>query len=181
MHPPNWVVEKLEEIEPSTRLGWVGEDRTSPDDELNKGTFAILQLFRKRASKKMICERWKGRGPVYGSSYDLLTHDPVWIINVSKEDVFSGKVVALLKRWVTPIQERLDAVNVQRGRDYESNIQDMAHELGTELYRKAQASSDSCRYVANKHVTQKEKDIVSGKGKESVADVFKTKAVPLAI
>jgi hypothetical protein len=181
MHPPNWIVEKIEEIVPNARLGWIGEDRTSPDDELNQGSFALLQLFRKRAAKRMICDRWKSRGPIFGSRFDPTTHDPVWIINVSKEEVFSGKAIALLRRWVTPIQERLDEVNMQTGRDYESTIQDMAHELGTELYKKAQASSDSCRYVANKHITQKEKDIINGEGKESVADVFKTKAVPLAI
>tara|TARA_B100000809_G_C14971196_1_gene470996 strand:+ start:122 stop:667 length:546 start_codon:yes stop_codon:yes gene_type:complete len=181
MNPPNWVVNKLEEIEPSTRLGWIGEDRISPDDEPNKGSFALLQLFRKRATKKLICDRWKNRGPVFGSRYDPLTHDPVWIINISKEDVFSGKAISLLRRWVTPIQERLDEVNVQAGRNYESTIQDMAHELGTELYKNAQASSDSCRYVANKHITKKEKDIISGEGKSSVSDVFRTKAAPLAV
>tara|TARA_B100000959_G_C14657665_1_gene491072 strand:- start:115 stop:660 length:546 start_codon:yes stop_codon:yes gene_type:complete len=181
MHPPEWVVKKIESIVPSARLGWIGENRESLDDEPNKGSFAILQLLRKRATKRVVMDEWNSRGPIFGSRFDPLSQSPVWIINVSKEDVFSGKVISLLKRWITPIQERLDEVNLQRGRDYESTIQDIAHEMGSELHKKAQASSDSCRYVANKHITKKEKDIIRGKNSESVADVFKTKAAPLAI
>ena len=181
MIPPEWVCKKIEQVHPNARLGWVGEDRESPDDELNKGAFAIVQLFSPRAATRMICEEWNTQGPLYGSRFDKLAFTPVWITNISKQDVFSGKVIALLSRWITPVQERLDEVNVQRGRDYESFIDDVSHEMGTELYKNAQKSSSTCRTVAKKHVTAEEKAKILGEDSASVKNVFRHGAPSLAI
>jgi hypothetical protein len=176
MHPPDWITDEVERTHPDARLGWVGKDRESPDDELNLGSFALVQLLKKRAADRTICERWNDQGPLFGSTFDSLIWTPVWISNVSKEDVCSGKVIPLLKRWITPIQERLDEVNIQRGRDYESMAESISHELGTEIFKQSQKSIDKPRYVARKHMPDSVKDKLSGKEHQNLTDVFMHKA-----
>ena len=47
MHPPGWVCRRLAELHPQLRLGWAGRQRQN-DDELNPGSFALVQLYHKQ-------------------------------------------------------------------------------------------------------------------------------------
>jgi hypothetical protein len=161
MIPPEWVCRELERVDRRVRLGWAGRDHGP--DELNCGTFMLLELLPVRKDAHTFRSPWRDRGPVYGSHYDRLTQAPYMVYDVSPEDVFSGRVVALLRRWLTPIRDRTTKRNEAAAKEYRSTIRDMATEIGGDMYRKGQRDWDSgAPIVAKKFATQSDKDKLTG-------------------
>ena len=178
MHAPDWVSEALYRVSPNARLGWAGEERTSDEEELNKGTFALIELYSKRDARHTLLEKWNKRGPIFGRDWDRMTDVPVYVIEVDTKDVFSGKIVKLVKRWLTPIQERFDEINLERGREYESMANDITGAMAERMVWKAnRTDATSPEHIPNKHMTKRDKAILTGDyEKENLKEKFLTPA-----
>lgn len=164
MHPPSWILPKLHAINPHARLGWAGAER-KPEEPLNKGTFALIELRPKRVVDKdrsIIGIRWE-HGPIFGKPFDPLSRVPIFIIAVSPEDVFSGRILDNLKRWCTPFKTRALQAQRERGEEYEREVTELAHEQADHLmYLASRSSSSGVAATPRKHLTAAEKEILSG-------------------
>lgn len=163
MIAPEWVCRELERINPRVRLGWAG--REPKDGELNAGTFMLLELVQSRRRNATFRTAWDDRGPIYGSAFDRLMMVPLMVYDIAPEDVFSGAVVSLLRRWMTPIKPRLEQTEKQQRAETRAEIREMAEAAGSEMYWKAQRGLDDGAVPirpANKFLTQKEKDLLTG-------------------
>ena len=97
MEAPRWITEELYKLHKEARLGWAGVDR-GPDDDLNKGKFALIQLYHVRdAARTFYGDFWGDRGPIFGRSYDRLQKVPILLSLIEPAYVFSGRVP-----WIPP-------------------------------------------------------------------------------
>lgn len=152
MHPPQWVCEELERISPWARLGWHGERRA----------FAILDLYPAHLARRTFRELWDGKGPVFGSDYDRLQRVPIWIDEVSTEDVFSGAVVARVRRYATPLKQRLERSWKARQSERKREFRELAGAQGEHLYWSARKSPHSGKVLAQKFIPKRDKAICAG-------------------
>lgn len=164
MEAPAWVIRKLYEANKDARLGWAGAER-KPGEPMNRGTFALIELRPARAvaqDRSIIGIRWN-HGPIFGRRYDPLRRVPIFIIAVSPEDVFSGRVIDNLKRWSTPFKDRALQEQRERGFEYESEVTELAHEQADHMLHQArQTSSAGVEATPRKHLTASEKEVLSG-------------------
>jgi hypothetical protein len=162
MHAPQWVLDEIERVNPLARLGWAGEDRESKDEPLNKGMFAVLDLYPKRLADRTFKTLWGDRGPVFGSYYDPLERIPVWISNIAPEDVFSGAVIGIIKRYCEDIQERLDRTWREEQEQQRKMKKELAGEVGSYMYWQSKRESNATNTLPQKFVTQEEKARAAG-------------------
>jgi hypothetical protein len=167
MHPPKWVEIELERIMGQARLGWDGE----------RQKFALIELRKKREQIERdlsIGTPWKSsQGPIFGSRYDLLSEVPIYIISIDIEDVFSGKILALTKRWMTPFKDRVMDVCLEAGKETEAEMQDLTGEAGEYLdwhAHQSWATSDNSLHLGD--VTEADKKVLSGEGKHDFTETF---------
>ena len=174
MEAPRSICEALYRLHKHVRLGWVGEDRTGPEDEPNKGKFALLQLYTARdASRTFYGDPWSDRGPIYGRPFDRLQRVPIMLTLVEPQDVFSGKIVADLKRWMKPIGQRMLASAREKGAEYQSQLDDLAGEAGEHLYWSSQQTGAARPpVVAQKFLTEHDKAVLAGDTIHGVKDAF---------
>ena len=174
MHPPSSVCESLYRLHKWARLGWVGEDRKGPADDLNKGSFALLQLYHQLDAKETFYgDPWGDRGPVFGRSYDRLMRVPIMLTLVSNEDVFSGKIVPMLKQWMKPIAQRMLAGAKEKGEKYQDALDDLAGQQGEHLYwRSMRPNAARPMPIAQKFLTPHDKAVIAGDTIRGVKDKF---------
>ena len=179
MHAPDWVCTELERIHPWVRLGWLGEKRQSPDEELNKGSFFLLQLYHARdAALTMYCP-WEDAGPVWGSRYDPLRRVPVIIQPMTTEEVCSGEVIRLLRKMMNSNITK-DAVDsrAEAGKQFQQEVDDVAEASG-ERARHARKKLDHAVPYAKKFLTQEEKDMLSGDcDNDRLSDIYLNSTKP---
>ena len=183
MEAPRHVTEALYRVHKQARLGWVGREKGSPE-ELNPGSFALIQLYHARdASKTYYGDLWNDRGPISGRPYDRLQRIPILLHLVSSEDVFSGKIVEIVRRWVEPIGKRMMDSARQRGKDYQSELDNMAGEMGSRMYWDAHNGGSATIPIAKKHMTEHDKAVLRGDTIQGVENTFtdnlKTGGAPL--
>lgn len=185
MEAPRHICEALYRLHKWVRLGWVGEDRLSPEEPLNKGKFALIQLYHSRdAEKTYYGDLWNDRGPIFGRSYDRLQRTPIMLYLVDPKDVFSGKIVADVRYWMKPIGQRMVEAAVERGKQYQTAVDDMAGEIGSRMYWDAHHGGSATIPTPQKFLTAEDKAVLRGetiKGVENTfVDSFKTGGQPLA-
>jgi hypothetical protein len=122
----------------------------------------LLELVQVRRADATFRTPWADRGPIYGSQFDRLTQVPLMVYDVTSEDVFSGRVVHLLRRWQTPITQRVQETWEKRRKEDRSAIRSIAEEAGKEMYWRAHRDVHRPQVVAQKFVTEKEKSILTG-------------------
>jgi len=152
MRAPDWVCEEVERINPLARIGWEGETQR----------FAVLDLYPKRLADVTFKTLWEGRGPVFGSDYDHLQRIPIWIDEVSVEDVFSGKVTQIVKRLCKDIQERLNKTWQEEQESQRRTKKELAGAMGSHMYWNSQKSLNATNIIADKHISKAEKAIAAG-------------------
>lgn len=184
MEAPSHITEALYRLHPQVRLGWIGEDRLSPDEPLNKGKFALLQLYHVRdAERTYYGDPWGDRGPVFGRPYDRLMRVPIMLHLVSAEDVFSGRIVFDVKRWMMPIRQRVEDAARERGREYQRQLDDLAGEIGSEMYWEAHNGGSATLTTPYKDLTDDDKAVLGGETIRGVENTFvdnmKTNAPPI--
>lgn len=160
MHPPDHRSKALEKLHPRARLGWVGMERDADDENINKGQFALLQLYPKRA--EVLYEPWNGRGPVFGSHFDPLQWQPCWLANFDPQEVFNGEFLAKVKRWMTPMSKRVKESAIEKGKALEAEVSDITGDAGERLYWAAQKATDRPNVVAKRHMGAEDKAVLSG-------------------
>jgi hypothetical protein len=151
-YAPPHVCRALSEFHPQLRLGWDGE----------LGKFGLIQLYARRAAAQTFRHRWNidsFNGPVFSRSgrvtpdWDPWTRTPIYLIDVDPADVHSGAIVQMAKRWARPIVARMYKDAKQRARQTETDMEAMGREMGHDLYRGSQSSSERGPVVAKKFVT----------------------------
>jgi len=173
MHAPDWVSDELYRIHKNCRLGWVGQDREGPDDELNKGTFGLIQLYHRRdAEKTYFGDFWNDRGPIFGRSFDSLFWVPIYIVDVPPVQVFDGTVIELLKRWMIPFKQRYMEAALEKGQQYKTMVDDLAGEQGSYMFWKSrQTDAASDRTTTYAETTEEDKKVLAG---EKLTDLTQT-------
>lgn len=176
MHPPEWICKELERLHPQLRLGWVGQERRRPDEDLNKGCFALIQLYHSRDHARTYFTPWHtvdNRGPVYGSRFDPLARFPIYLADIEPADVFSGACLPAIKRWMRPMKERYMESAKEKGKQYEAEVQDMAEGAADYMLWSAnKPDSTSDRTVTNAEVTEYDKAVLRGEVKKDLTEAF---------
>lgn len=146
MEPPSWVCRKVAEVHPQARLAWDGD----------LGKYGLIQLYSKRDASATFREPWNSRGPIFSKSgrpapdWDLLSRIPIYLIELNWQDVHSGKIVQIVKRWVRPIAARIHESALEKGKATESKVQDMEGELAAKIYKEGQANGAGAPIEARK-------------------------------
>lgn len=162
MHPPKHILDKLQEMHKWVRIGWLASPRQGPED-LNAGYFSLLQLYHKRDADVTFLVPWEDRGPVYGKEYDRLTRVPIWLANITKEEMFSGDVIDMLKRWMIPMSKRKTDSEIAKGKEVTSAIKDIARDKADYLMWKArETSGEGAPVIANKFLTRDDVETLNG-------------------
>ena len=172
MEAPKHITEALYKLHKQVRLGWIGREH-GPTEELNQGSFALIQLYHTRdAANTYYGEPWNDRGPIFGRSYDRLQRLPILLHLVSPDDVFSGRVVSTLKRWMMPIGQRMLESAREKGKMYQSSIDDLAGEMGTRMYWDAHHGGSATIPEAKKFLTPEDKAVLSGETIRGVENTY---------
>lgn len=148
MYAPVHMCEKLAVYHSGLRLGWDGEE--------NK--FGLLMVARKRLAARTYHGLWAGRGPVFSKNgrprpdWDEVVKTPMHLAELSPEDVFSGRVLKLVKRWTRPLAARTHESAKAESRRIEGQLEETGHKMGLDLYRKGQSGGYGAPVVAKKFV-----------------------------
>lgn len=173
MHPPQHIVDELQRLHKWVRLGWMGFDRTGPEDELNKGTFVLLQLYHQRDLFRSCEGLFLNRGPIFGKRYDPLQRFPIMKARIHPKDVFSGKVVHLLKYMMKPIRQRVIESALAKGKDYDRQVSELGGEMGEYMYWRANKfDSPRDRTRTKDDVTAEDKAVLRGERKKDLTTAF---------
>ena len=162
MHAPEWVCEELERLHPYLRLGWLGEERQSPEEPLNKGKFFLLQLYHARDADLTLHAYWGKAGPIWGSRFDPLRRCPIIVMPLETEDVFSGKVLKHVKDMFRPIKERALEVAREAGREFDAEIDDLAEGMADRIMWNRHRADRDWEPLPDKFLTKEDKDIITG-------------------
>ena len=115
MYPPSATCRALHRLHKNLRIAWAGRERHN--DELNAGSFAIVQLYHisnagKPEEENTILAHWDN-GPIYnkdgGSTrdWDPLFYVPIYKVNlidfrIPQETIFNGMIVPIVEGWLRP-------------------------------------------------------------------------------
>jgi hypothetical protein len=75
------------------------------------------------------------------------------LAEVSPEDVFSGRVLRLVKRWTRPIAARIHESASEASKDIARRTEDLGRKMGEEVWRKGQRDGAGAPIVAKKFIT----------------------------
>jgi hypothetical protein len=159
MRPPQHILKALHKINPTLRLGWMHvEDYVSEDF----GCFVLLQLIPVAGVSKTFRECWVDRGPVYGSPYHTDMQIPQLMGTFSAPQVYTGDFLVEVRSWHQDVQKAIKESRLQKARDMDYHMAEMAGERAETLMWGSRNSPDRSTVVANKHLTTKEKKILDG-------------------
>jgi hypothetical protein len=145
------------------------------------GAYALLDLYPQRLSRMTFALHWDDMGPVYGSPYDRLARVPIVKAWVTPAELFSGDVIPMLRRMITPLKDRVRERNVQVLRERAAWKKDKSAQMAEQMRWQAQKSYDKPNAFAKKHLTKAEKSILDGTWREKVAERKPLEASPLGM
>lgn len=170
MEAPKFITEALYRLHPQARLGWVGQDR-GPKDDLNKGHFALIQLYMRRdAERTYYGDPWNDRGPIFGRRYDRLARVPILLFLIDPKDVFSGKIIADVRHWMKPIKQRVEEAAIERGKAYQAELDNLAGEIGSEVYWRTKHGESAV--TPGVQMTAEDKAVAAGATTKGVENTF---------
>ena len=172
MHAPEWVSRELERLHPQLRLGWMGQERLSPDEPLNKGSFFLLQLYHRRDAERTLHFAWESSGPIWGSRYDPLQRVPFVMQPLSNEEVFTGEVLQIVREMMVPLKERLHSAMKEEGKVLDAEMDDLAGEMGEQMYWNSKRHDAELTCLPDKMIAQSDKDIATGDVDLDMSDTF---------
>ena len=180
MHPPKHILDKLQELHPQIRLGWLSaEDPACPKDTSgdteNRGCFALLQLYHARDATHTYLTPWDGHGPVYGKPYDLLARTPIWVTTFTKQEVFSGDVLGEVKKMLTPLKDRYLESAKAKGAMESKQIKDLSGAAGEYLWHRKNKKDN-----ANNTARKFEKPVEITKSSDNLKDAYLNTATPFS-
>lgn len=162
MEAPSYICRKVAEEHKWARIGWMGRDRLPGEFEvMNPGQFALVQLYHTRdygrEGELTFREPWKKQWPIQGKDggrpdWDPLTRHPVVVATLSKEDVFSGKIIAMVREMSKSIVKRIYEANLTLGRELDCRVQDMCDDIGDRIYKEGQRDGSGAPIVAKKFI-----------------------------
>mgnify|MGYP001568727457 FL=1 len=148
LYPSTYICRSLARIHPFARLGWDAEGER----------FALVRLIPSRAVDSSFKEPWGQRGPIFSKrgsiapDWDPLARAPMYEIDLAVDDVYSGRIVRLLRRWMGDPFTRIYRSALEAGRDREARTQAASIERGEHLYRRGQSSGAGAPVVAKKFI-----------------------------
>ncbi len=151
MQPPQWVLDKIEELHPLCRLGYAGGNE-----------IAIVELWRVReAPTTMLGSPFYGK--VYGSYYDPLERIPLQIMAASLDEVWSGQVIDAVKIALSNFKERAIAAHRERGQEEQRELEALAEDLGDRWWH-AQQQTGAARgdVVLESQITADDRAVATG-------------------
>jgi hypothetical protein len=166
------AIAALRELCPDARWAWYGKPKHGESEELNRGQFALLQLYRRHEASGALYEQWGDKGPIFGAPFDRDRYEPLWLANFTPEDVFALRFVPVVRRWMRPLRARLVESAQQRGLDYENEIKQLAGRIGDEMWWRSQRSTDTPIVVPKKFLTKEDKAVLCGDAMRDVRNDF---------
>jgi len=154
MIPPNHVLDKLQSLDHTIRLGWWAEaagGKDTTDDKDNRGCFVLLQLFHKRDADNTFLSVFDA-GPVYGKPYDVLMRQPILIKCYSKQEVFNSDIIGeVITMKSKTVRERYNESAIAKGKYEADSIADLGGQAGEDLWRR-HGKRDNASNVAKKFI-----------------------------
>lgn len=174
MTPPGWVCEKLYEISPMLRLGWVGQPPAYPG-ELNPGSFALVELRELKKVGRMdqpqqYTEFWDvqvealadklfrtvkiDRGPIFSRhgvekrDWDNTRFKPMYVQNFDEQWGFTPQDV--FDGTILPFCRRQWLTPEQRRADKIKRLRIKGRRLNQKLHDLAGQMTDEWMHTANK-------------------------------
>lgn len=157
MHVPSAVCKQLYRLHPWLRFAWKGAE----GEGLNCGDFAVIQLYHISNAGTIddpntFYSHWEDNwGPIFNRNggtnldYDPMFRRPIYVallgsFDISKEEVFSGAVIPILRDWLWSARDGSVAKHrAGMGRDMVRNIQDLGGEITDKLWSLASNSGES--------------------------------------
>jgi hypothetical protein len=102
----------------------------------------------------------------------------MYLIDVTPEDVFSGRICRMAKQWMRPFAARHLEAARQAGRDAESHIEAMGHDAGLRLYCEGQKDGAGAPIVAKKFIERTPNQINTESGRFDQSDRFMPDRLP---
>jgi hypothetical protein len=167
MIPPPDAVKELLDLHPTARWGYCGTTNETGEPE-----FALLEIYPRHEAKNKMYEPWDGRGPVFGPAFDPETHEALWLWTFTRHDLQTKAFVPLVKRWRTPLRQRMIESAKERGKQWDATIDGLAEEMGCDMYRRAQRSNHHGEVVAKKFLTTEERAVIAGDTIRDLSDDF---------
>jgi hypothetical protein len=164
MYPPADVCRRLAAYHKQLRLGWHGEI----------GKFALIQLYTRRDAKKTFKDIWNFgpyyHGPAFSKTgrpmpdWDSWSRLPVYVSDVEPEDVYSGYVLQLVRRWSRPIASRVKEKSDAKADSHVDRWKNLGKQVGANIYRDLMRKGHDTVNVAKKHqaISQREVDYRDG-------------------
>lgn len=154
MIPPNHVLEKLQQLDPTIRLGWWGEaagGKDESDDTENRGCFVLLQLYHKRDTERTFLSVFDA-GPVYGKPYDSLMRQPILVKCYTKQQVFNSDIIGeVIEMKSTTVRDRYNKSALEKGKREADELADLGGQIGQDLWSRHK-KRDNASNVAKKFV-----------------------------
>jgi len=175
VHAPEWVSKELERLHPQARLGWIGQDRLSSEEPLNKGSFFLLQLYHPRDAERTLHFAWDSAGPIWGSRFDPLRRVPFIMRPLTKEEVFSGQVLQIVREMMMPLKERIYSGLEREGRELEEGLNDLCGSAGEKMYWDSKRL-DHAVPLADKFISEEDRALESGENNTDLSDFCKEQA-----
>ena len=161
MVPGPDAIEALASIHAPARWAWWG-DETEDDDELNRGSFALLELYPKHEVDNQLYERWNDKGPIYGAPFDRDRFVPLLLWSFTPEEVESRRFVPVIRDWLTPMRKRMIDTAMERADNYEGRVASLSGEMGNHLHWLSQRNNSSPNTAARKFLTPAERAALAG-------------------
>lgn len=167
MEPTRQICRDLFRFHRRARLGWDGAAQA----------FGLIQLFHKHDAERTMREPWD-HGPIFSRAgrpghldYDPLVYFPFYLARLDArarhpygnekdakgEPVFYdpkihgwGYLLKLVKQWVRPMAARSYHSALQKGREVERFVNDMAFDMAERIYRTGQRGSAGAPISARK-------------------------------
>lgn len=179
MHIPEHIVRKLEEIDPTVRLGYGPPPRAQGKrDQDPEGRIALVLIAPARKAESILTGvPWNNRGPLYGRSHDPATEVPVALVFYRPETPWAEILQAAHTR-VNPhcsIVHEMSLSARAAAKQADEDMNELAGEFGEELaWRAERPDAASPEPVPLKHLSKDEKDVLTGdhESQKPLTDIF---------
>lgn len=158
LYPAPHILRKIEKIDYLARIGW------NPIDKC----FALIEIWKKRereAKNSIIgCDfplDWK----VFGSKWDWLSEMPIYITDITIDEMMTGRVIELLKRWTSPLKKRIREDQKEARDQYNYAMDQVGDEMGEDIF--ARAKKEIWPDITSPYdITPEDEYILSGQAEE---------------
>lgn len=167
----------MQRLHPNLRLGWCGDAFYDEflDEDYPEGHYVVVQLYHRRDAEGSFFAEYPSQWPLHGKPYDPLIMRPMYKFRVSPREVWGGAVLEEIKRFLRPIREEFLDYAAEHNSEEDTKWDDMIEEFGDRLYH---SKGEGAPILADKFLTQEEKDVLAGDVEDLTKDITEERFSP---